>query len=78
MIIYFALLVVLIKSKSIAIIGCGVGGTYLSQLLKEEFSVTIYESTYQCGGRVDFQYVEGISSPIELGASFLIEDNEYI
>lgn len=54
MIIYFALLFVIIESKSIAIIGCGIGGAYLNQLLKDEFTVTIYESTYQCGGRVNF------------------------
>ena len=46
------LLSVIVKTKKIAIIGCGAGGSAAAYYLKD-FDVTVFEKSNICGGRVE-------------------------
>ncbi|CAD8049937.1 unnamed protein product [Paramecium primaurelia] len=74
MIFILNLLSILIQAQKVAIIGCGIGGATLAQLIP---SATVYESYYQCGGRINHVLIPGLNA-VEFGATFFIKQNEYV
>ncbi|GMH77996.1 hypothetical protein TL16_g07619 [Triparma laevis f. inornata] len=71
------------SSQRIAIIGAGVGGSYVSQFLSESthpFNTHIFESTSSPGGRVKSTLIPFSDSEttVELGASIAYGGNHYI
>ncbi|GMH95204.1 hypothetical protein TrVE_jg12941 [Triparma verrucosa] len=71
------------RPQKIAIIGSGVGGTYVSQFLSESdvsFETTIFDSQSTVGGRVksiDVTFDNQVAT-VELGASIAYGGNQYI
>ncbi|CAD8048534.1 unnamed protein product [Paramecium sonneborni] len=68
------LLSILANSQKVAIIGCGIGGATLAQLIP---TATVYESYYQCGGRINHVLIPGLNA-VEFGATFFIQENQYV
>lgn len=50
----------------------------MASLLKSSHEVVVFEKSVNCGGRTDIHVLDQLASPVELGASFLIKDNQYL
>ncbi|CAD8136680.1 unnamed protein product [Paramecium pentaurelia] len=74
MIFILNLLSTLASAQRVAIVGCGIGGATLAQLIP---SAIVYESYYQCGGRINHVLIPGLNA-LEFGATFFIKENEYV
>ena len=77
----FSTFCVLAQTKSVCIVGSGIGGSSAAKFLREtdaNVELHVFESRGDIGGRTKTLNFDGLSRPFDAGASIMHKDNRYL
>ena len=78
---FFLTFCVLAQTKSVCIVGSGIGGSSVAKFLREtdaNVELHVFESRGDLGGRAKTLVFDGLSRPVDAGGSIMHKENRYL